>query len=435
MSIKRWVVAVIAAVAIAILAVAGVAAWKIYAAPTDAPTSTLHARPECGHQWADSVKVDQVKDIIDVPEFHDCQRFLVPDGTGYKYDKLFAIFVSQTIRSLDARLGPVQQLVVVPTGTSTVVPIQPGTPTATSVTSLRAGMVAVVYAEGSYATLGIETGLNCLYVWRFVTPAQPPQLEAWSARMVPKGAAKSCPDGTVGDIGPGKDLKVSRAPVPGFPNVDDYPPVTRWDWDGTHGKQYVGVACGAAWCEIYDDQLASSPPLPVNPGDPPNVRRVRLIKGWYDQQFVARYDASGNPVPTTIMGTIVPDPTLGAMSDDDFDNKWVHVADIGFVLASGDESEALETYKEKFNFVLAPITDPVTLYIKGKLGQEMWKARIKRPGLLGWLTLKHKNAMRRPATSNPVEYPVPGVARFRWMTVDEGTWIRCSAGCCEMSDY
>ena len=421
----RWVVTVlIAAVAI----VGSFLTWKIKGEPTDPPMSALHDRPECGHDWADSVRVDEIKDIINVPEFHDCQRFIVKDGATYTYDKTFAIFVSQTIGTLEARLAsPVPS-----SGVSTVV-TTPGTPPPINV---MAGMVAVVYAEGPYATLGIETGLNCLYVWRIksLTPPPSPQVDLWSARMVPKGAAKSCPDAPLAAIGGGKDLKVSRTQVEEFKNDTDYPPVTRWDWDKTHDKQYVGVKCGTAWCEIYDDELDSSPPLAVTSSDSA-VRRVRLIKGWYDQQYLATFDAGGKPVPSGIMATIVPDPKLGEMNDDQaFKNNWVHVADISLGAKDADDA-AVEKYTQKFNFVRASVADPVTLETKWKPGQALWKARIKRPGLTGWLTLKHKNVKRRVIGTSPGSYNVPGVARWRWMVTDEGSWIRCTGGCCEMSDY
>jgi hypothetical protein len=436
MKTVRWV---IAAAVVLLLVAGGIATWNVRAERTDAPTSQLHERPECGHEWRDSVKVVQISDIIDVPEFHDCQRFIVRDGATYKYIALFAIFVSQTIRTLEPRLGPAQPVPAVqPPGgvTTTVVPgVGSNTPPAPWINTLTAGMVAVVFAEGPYAPLGIQTGLNCLYVWRYVNPQSPQQTETWSARMVPKGTEKNCPDATVGTIGNGKDLKVSRTQVAGFTDPNDYPPVTRWDWDRTHEKQYVGVTCGVAWCEIYDDQLDPSPPLPVTGSDPVGVRRVRLIKGWYDQQFVATTDANKNVVPSRIMGTIVPDSMLGKKADDDFKNKWVYVATVSLDATASSEDAALNVYKDKFNFVKTSITDPATLELKWTPGKQYWKARITRPGPFGWLTRKHKNVMRRPYGGAPGTYEVPGVARWRWMTTDEGSWTRCTGGCCEMSDY
>jgi len=433
----QWV---LAAVAGCLLVIGGIVTWKVKGEATDPPISTLHERPECGgHDWDTTVPVEQVKDIVDVPEFHDCQRFVVKDGATYKYDKMFAIFVAQTIGGLEQRLGPVQTLPVVPQGgtstTTVTVPPAGNTAAVPPENNLIAGMVAVVYAEGPYGPLGIEAGLNCLYVWRFIRLTAPPQqTETWSARMVPKGNATSCPDGTVGTIGSGKDLKVLRTQVPGFTNDSDYPPVTKWDWDAAHDKQYVGIKCGAAWCEIYDDALTPSPSLPVGDNDGLDVRRVRLIKGWYDQQFVATFDADHNPVPSRLLATIVPDPKLGQKNDNDFKNHWVHVADISLD-APNSENAVVESYTKKFNFVRTSIEKPVTLEIKWTPGQEFWKARIKRPGVTGWLSLKHKNVKRHTSSTGGSQYDPPGVARWRWMTTDEGTWTRCTVGCCEMSDY
>lgn len=453
MKTLRWAFAVVVA---AVLLLGSYLAWKVFFEMPGPPKTTLSDRPECGHDWPDSIKVVQVKDIINIPEFHDCQRFVVKAGATYKYDSTFAIFVSQTISSLGTRLATpktLAQLVAIPavrtrsSGTSTTVPQQPG-PTvlntgtnasADSAGNATAAMVAVVYADGPYSVLGIATGLNCLYVWRYLKSTSSSD-ELWFARMVQMGTtATSCPDVTVATMramGPGKDLNVSRVKVAGFTNAADYPPVTRWDWDSAHDKQYIGVACDVAWCEIYDGQLTSSPPLPVSSSDPVEVRRVRSIKGWYDQQFLATFDASGKPVPSRIMGTIVPDPNLGNLNDDSIfeQHGWVHVADISLD-APDAEKAAVQKYTNKFNFVKTPITDPITLELKHKPSAPMWEARIKRPGLAGWLTLKYKNVMRRAVGASPGTYPVPGVARWRWMKTDEGSWVRCTYGCCEMSDY
>lgn len=410
----------------------------------------LEARAECGHKQGDTVKIIQIHDLKDVPEFHDCQRFMVKQGETLQYDSLFAIFAADSLRDVELKLG---QALLPPAEASerrasqkTTGVTRPGAtpqalPTSTRVApqafinSLTAGLSAVVYATGAYPALGIEPERNCLYVWRYFEQG-PPQVETWTAKMVPKGLATSCPDVTVGRLDSGTVLRVKRTQVAGFTSVRDYPPVARWDWDATNNLQYIGIGCGDAWCEIYKEVLESSPALPAPSGLQRGFRRVRLIKGWHDQQYLATVDAAGKLVPSRVMGTILPDTLLGELGDDGYkDNKWTDVAQIVLVSAITNDP-VLTKYEQKFNFGKSDFNDPTRIQLKGKVGNPKWKAKIKSRNSSGSNTEKGRNVTRVPVSSTVLaKYTVPGVARWRWMKTDEGTWTRCSGGCCEMSDY
>jgi hypothetical protein len=392
----------------------------------------VQARVECGHDMGDSVDIEQINEIKDVPEFHDCQRFIVVEGGKARYDALAAIFAAQTLPALETRLGPAVIPAMVapgaPPGTTTTVP---STVLRPSLANVAAALTAVVYANAPYSPLGIAPGRNCLYVWRYLNPG-PSQPEVWTARMVPKGNATTCPDATVGTLEPGTELRVNRTQVAGFTATTDYPPVARWDWDAKNSLQYIGIGCGAAWCEVYKNVFESSPSLPAAADLPKAVRRVRLIKGWYDQQFLATTDASGKLVPSSVLGTIMPDPALGDFGDDKFStSSYVQVAEV--VLSSSIKNDpVIKRYEKKFNFNQATFDHPGAISLKGDVTSDHWKAKVKQRKIFFDVN-KGRNVIRRVAMLPP-GYIVPGVARWRWLKTDEGTWIRCSVGCCEMSD-
>jgi hypothetical protein len=426
MKLLRWLALVVLVLAVFFVV------RRTATGPGMSPAELLAARAECGHEMGDSANIAEINQIKDVPEFHDCQRFIVMDGGAPKYDALAAIFAAQTLPELEKRLGPPLVPRMVPVGAP------PGTNIAAPSAVLRpsfdtfiAGLMAVVYANAPYTPLGITTGRNCLYVWHYLTPGPTPT-EVWTARMVPKPGATSCPDATVGALAPGTELKVKRTQVAGFTDLSDYPPVARWDWDGTNHLQYVGIACGAAWCEVYKDVLEPSPSLPAPADLPREVRRVRLIKGWYDQQFLATTDAGGKLVPSSVMGTIMPDPALGEFDDAKFSaSSYVQVAEV--VLSSIIKNDqVLKRYEKKFNFNKSTFDHPGTISLQGDVTTNNWKAKVKQRKLFMDVN-KGRNVIRRTAML-PTGYKVPGVARWRWMKTDEGTWIRCSVGCCEMSD-
>ncbi len=380
-------------------------------------------RAECGHDSGREMKaVSQVADIIDVPEFHDCQRFIVEDSKRLVYDSLFAIYASQRLDSLEPRLGPV----LVPSAPPSVVTLAP---------QVRTALAAVVHAEGAYPRLGIKPGTNCLYVWREYTGAAP-AAALWSARMISGVSDANCPDLALSDLPDGTNLRVDRRQIEDFASPSDYPPVARWDWDAGNRAQYIGVTCGAAWCEVFNGTLNSSPPLPVSSTDSREVRRVRLIKGWYDQQLLATEGSPGKLVPSKVMGTIVPDVRLGRFTLADFEAREMHVADIGLVSEIGPADPVLAKYQAKFNFAATTVDRPVTMGLRkpSQPVKGLWEAGIisssAGPRVI-------RAVMRRPVDPafTAKKYRVPGVARWRWMRTDEGSWIRCDEGCCEMSNY
>ncbi len=433
-----------------------------------APPSFLAARPECPHAWiwpADSSlnhgglhnaltgNVDLVQTIINVPEFHDCQRFIVRVGAKTEYREFYAIWASTRLSQLTADLVDATASrgdtigLAAPAISNPARPVAPGPDAAPPPDdSPFAVAVAEIYAEGQYAPLGIEPWLNCLYVFR--------RNQQWQARMVSAGNSnvqcERIPPNAA--IPAGKDLEVIATSFPEFKLESDYPPVARWDWDATNGEQYIGIKCGGAWCEIGDRGLVPSAQLPVAGTAPRAERRVKLIKGWYDQQHLAD-DRANDLAPSGITGTIIPDTLLGHFNQPGDFARFVHAADVILTKSGTADDPVLVRYGAKFNFGESTVDIPNKVFLCAGAGctpmvnetapacapGNVWSARIVKAAT-GPGTSVLKCITRMEASDyfvGPVGAPapvilVPGTTRWRWLRDDEGGWMRCMQGCCRM---
>lgn len=403
--------------------------------------------PECPHTW-DVIQVrDSSKrrsDVIslsvtgglsvpgpttNIPEFHDCQRIIKEDG---QYGPLMAVFAAA---DLSERTFEAQHT------------------TRESLTTFAAAEVVNLSADYSYQPLGIEPLFNCLYVYRL--PGEPLR-----AKMIPVGPQeRACGRAINPIIATGKDLSV-RETLKGMYDPSEIPAVARWDWDRRHREQYIGLRCGNAWCEVgrpaegSKPEFVSSPPYltPPGPGPIDGPRRVRAIKGWYDQQVLA-VDHGLSVRPGLIRATIFPDPELKSKQVTDYYNRWVPVSYVAF-----EGTSAL--YKGKFNFdripsvvplanmnrislchgtslgCNVPLTLPIEQGLVNSCGKkalflspliESWWARVEAATGSPKRTI-YKCVIRR-------EHPgvnIPATARWRWLAEDETEWQYCPNGCCEM---
>jgi hypothetical protein len=370
----------------------------------------LAGRPECPHDW--DFKQGQLAIIggnIDIPEFHDCQRFITYHGDEPRYDALYAIFASDSLYLPPAGLWA----------------------------------VAEIYAEGQYAKLGIKPGYNCLFLGR--------QPGGYDARMVPVSSADVNCRQLVLDRMSGTPLMVNPVDVgPGIPSV------ARWDWDDRMREQYIGIKCDSTvWCEVARQRRAPS----ARPSAPTlgsaRLARTRLIKGWYDEQHLAYRDANHATVPSFVRGTIYPDSLLDDRnSTTDFDNTWVVAAYVALDTLRGYQQATLDQYKDRLN--LDPTEPGAALLRTGKLNvlslchgalldcvpavaldvnalqgcdtEGAWWTRVD-PANGG--ASKYLCATRRGHEGMSDLHEIPGTARWRWMASDEGVWDACGQGCCE----
>jgi len=376
--------------------------------------------------------------ITNIPEYHDCQRFIDQGVYGSVY-AIFAAFRLDTVSGeADASIP-----------------------------------FATIYTpDGTYGTLGIEPGFNCLVLSKTGV--------SWSATMVPRGQGNDKSDcsghPTSSDQ---KLLEVRPQPVHTSTALEssDFPAAARWDWDSVNGKQYIGIRCGSAWCEIgapgfspspaYDGDLAFDPIPGVTPTRRANIR-VERIKGWYDEQQLADTGEPARPGP--VHGLLFPNPALDTISwplDDTPDhafalsfytNQWIHVA-YALVDAPYDKwhftkGAINERYGRNKIYLcygtpqvkscnvpsLIPKENPHSLAVTSckddpnHPGMHWWAKTVNAKGSISIGCVRRRDhstelAALRNANSR-VRYGIPGTARWKFLQNDESTWVSCPTGCC-----
>ena len=379
-----------------------------------------------------------------VPEFHDCQRFLVagdsaadgrPSSNGMSFGSLIAIFAASYLDSLPVRFNRLRD-----SSTS-------------SSTSIAAALIYGVDGGYTHGRFHIEQEFNCLYMWR----GEKGDTMQWHAKIVPVGPHhEQCLKPYSPTEHPEWDLQVLVDSPREFQKYDDYPPVARWDWDEANQQQYIDIKCGRALCEIGNPGFAASSRYAV--GATGADARVERIKGWYDEQYLAVENAAGAVVPSSVKGTIIPAPDLESRTVASYDSTWLPAA---YVSLSGGTPSELSFLRTRYNFDPLPVSPILksmnTLFLchgtrdackvpvppSGPLqpsvncGLDVWPFDgtplkhwwIKtispaRPG-----TVMFRCVTRREHKSEVAW--MPGTARWRWLARDETTWMLCDVGCCE----
>jgi hypothetical protein len=359
----------------------------------------------------------------DVPEFHDCQKFVIHKKTGKRYSSLFAIFARDSLDSLAQRFNAIKPGDSVLTQADTSRAVTAGAPLA---------VAEVLAVDSAYHPLGILAGFNCLFLYGDLSTAS-----GLAAKMVPVGGSEQqC--ATITNPMPltGTILEVYRTPFA----AAYVPPVARWDWDSVHNQQHIGLACGSGWCDIgangFDPSDAHANTI-ASAGD-----QVYAVKGWYDEQRLAFPGVGTGPLSVgTVVGSFTPLPDLGSDTGDPsasrYNHAWVQVA-TGAVEDSGST-----VYFKKLNFEpTTPVhsTVKVSLCFGGRadcIPSTVTKGpNCTNPTNNWWarVTSERKNETHYFCVTRR-DHPgvnVPGVVRWRWAVKDETMWIRCLEGCCEV---
>ena len=372
--------------------------------------------------------------IANIPEYHDCQRFIDSSGS---YDSVYAIFAAFHLDTLDSALASG----LIPVGT-------------------------IYTPDGTYGPLGIKPGFNCLILGK--------QGSLWSAVMVPRGQGQSAADCSGVSPAGGHPLVVRLEHVlhAALFKPSDYPPVARWDWDSVHTQQYIGIRCGGAWCEIGAQGFQPSAPYegePVSFEKPPGIswplqatERVQRIKGWYDDQRLA----SDGPVqhPSVVRGRLIPSPLLDMVNWRQqhsalavYKNSWVHVA---VAIMDGDYGKwNLGRGLNKIFLcygTAAPRSCPMPISAKQENPSSIelnscpadptdhtmrwWAKTESANGTTSYSCVQRMDHLAElmawkalhPSTSSPASagFIIPGAARWRFLLNDESTWVSCPTGCC-----
>jgi hypothetical protein len=318
------------------------------------------------------------------PEAHDEQRFMLANG---EYGPMTFIFASP-------QLGAFRH--------------------AWQVTEHegRGLLVAVVYVEesytgaldGDYASLQLRSGINCL----FLTHQEGTDAPAWQAHIMAASASGLC----TGATGP-RNLAVVRQ-AGSLSSDDDYPPAARFT-ESRAGRPLFGVRCLSGWCDIGTPQGDGvTPAFEVRSPATKGVfaGREASISAWHDEQLLSAW-RGGKLVRTTIRATIVPAKNLEERPATYYKDEWQAVATITLSQSPGDSKYARWGLRSGRN----------TLWLIEQGGT--WRMKVARnesdPG-----TVWSKSVDR----IGHFDAAVPGTARFRFNSYDDGVWIPCGAACC-----
>jgi hypothetical protein len=377
--------------------------------------------PECPHYYDSTLRAIPALSgpITNIPEFHDCQRFIQTDGKTY--DSLYAIFAANDLKARFAALHPPR-------------PADKRQAAGAGGGSAVAEAVAVVWSDGgTYVPLGLHPGFNCLLVYLSRDPTGKISIRA---KMVPQPPGEDCAT-MAGDPThwPGTDLEVWQRSGGGFRD-DDYPPVARWDWDADHNWQYVGLYCPGGWCEVGPKAFHASPlrTFPVGGAHSRKEKRVYEIKGWYDEQRLAFPSTGASSSPSDVLAWATPDSDLDSRDDAAFvAPNWVPAATLEF-------AKSFPPFLTKFG-INATGTGPFKVSLcngsqadcnvrplvtpSPACPSPSWWAKIEWQGAPGPV---FRCVTRIPHTG----FVIPGTARWRWVPKDETVWMRCAQGCCTM---
>lgn len=369
-------------------------------------------------------RIDLAGVISNIPEFHDCQRFIEGPEDARVYGAAYAIYASSDLPTMFLEPGR-------PSGDAgpkvrDSLPERRDTmplPAERTDDSAVAGgpkpiAAAVIYSwGGTYGHLGIQPHFNCVRVWRG---------PEWRASVTPAGTVQAlCSDAAFLDTARNTRLWAFRTPPPEFSGEEDYPPVARWQRDA-RDRYTIGIRCGRAWCTL--NSIDHDPERPLPPLAPKGRRRTRVIAGWHDRQMLAIPVA--NPAagqrrvrPSLIEGIAIPDSLLEQRTPAEFDAGWVHVSTIELRSTTPDDT----IYKKKLNLDRG---ENNRVYLRKDPGTMEFRALIVSDtgdSVLFQVT-------RRDHTGLLANHGIRivGTNRWRWKEDDETLWTRCLEGCCEV---
>lgn len=330
----------------------------------------------------DTFRISVAPSTQDIPEFHDCQRL----HTSGAFGPLVGIWAAESQSPIPAASFARPEGVIV-----------------AEVHNFTAGT--------SYPELHIGEGKHCVYLYHNAAE------DSWTSRIAPFGRTVTCPDRF--PPGEGAALVVHRRTPSSDPA--DYPAVARWDRNSSH--HFMAVRCLSGWCEIGGDQTDTSPHY--------TGAAQRIVKGWYDEQFIAVVNPAGILIPNQARATAFPHADLGSYTEADFDCSGGGTApcpiDAGWKPVARVEMHGLAPgYRDKLNLTPAGADFEIRFDPNAVDATARWQARITAPGRVIY------RKVVRTRHEDPAFEP-PATARWRWRSNDETLWVRCALGCCDVT--
>jgi hypothetical protein len=433
----------------------------------------LQECPHYGGEWLagggqDSLSVPGL--LSGVPEYHDCQRLLVPAEVGTS-DLVRSRHIQYQTRDTLA-FGPLAAVYVryhldsvyehAPALPATL-PAQWATLLSGRPADLRLAISGEVASMGNYPALGIQKGFNCLVVgWSDTQSAlSRPSYMAW---MVSVGIQDHCNPDPTHPFDPFQlnIVAVRRLFGHGLPTegdaagIDSVPTVARWDWDSVASQQYIGLKCPKHWCELHSTASYTPSPTyapPASLGLSGMERSVVRQKGWYDAEYLTMVHPGA---PNSALandgtwGSIFPVPALGSRTMNDYSSgTWLPAAWVSITPFSlgyrkkynydGDEPPPSKAPRNTVSLCFAATGNSSTCIPAGvSLSCTSDNSGKVAPGGL-WYAKVEGTEKRGPRymcvsyISTPsVEVQPPGNVRWRWIKKDQTTWISCPSGCCQV---
>jgi hypothetical protein len=258
----------------------------------------------------------------------------------------------------------------------------------------------------SYTAFNLAPAFNCVYA-KFVVGT------GYQAYVVaPVQGPLPCPPSPAN---PGSPFAVIEENSTSWPKAEDIPNVARFH-EGTNRvtrrpRTFFGFKCGAAWCmvlpsETQPDALPGEGSLPVI--DPADHTKLAYSPGH--------------------AATVGPGEGASLNGLQNFEGRWVHAATVHFRGPPTDKK-----YSDSWNF-RAGMTE---VYLQKERGTDRWAGRVKRQdGKCRYLAWLFPGTCIEDLVAARVDHNKPNIAataRFRWDEKDEGIWVRCDDGCCQVS--
>lgn len=375
--------------------------------------------------------------LQDVPLFHDCQRFVIgATATNLKYDSLFAIFATSRVHELGNL------------GTTNAIP------------------AAQILAWNDYAFLNIKSGHNCLFMYKDGGGLE-------KGKMVNFGPDEGdCVANRSASSLTGPELAIAKSSFTGA-GAPDYPKVARWGWDKTNLKQFIGLRCGVAWCEVGLTQPSKTYQVEMTENAatltgaeaiaavsaltamPATTKRIYDVQGWYDEQILAKY--SSPPTPSGIIAKVFPSDDIQTASGTvgPFTDTWVLAAEVALDVPTG----VANPYDAKLNLegttpggnlnqiwfcyrdsaCPGMATDPICSNeykaVAGGEAYKWWAKIVSSDNSPTNPDVEYRCVRYYPTPSSLNETDrsnIPRTARWHWLEQDDIIWEWCPAGCCEV---
>lgn len=287
-------------------------------------------------------------------------------------------------------------------------------------TGFVAGVIKIDTTAGSvlpstYTALNVAADFNCVRLSH--------RASGWFAVVTPLApVGPPCPPSTTAT-----PLPVQRVVSAAFPTSADVPAVARFHEGRTGANMRAplfGLKCAEGWC-IAVPSGTDTLPVPqagVNAGV-----RGWFVHGWGDAQHLGVPNGSTKHIEASMLANaaVIPDPGLGRYSiPSNFDTGWVHVATVRF---GGNPNST--AYGSKWHYRGGNNEVFIRTSTSSTTG---WTGEVRNVTHFLGIPITHRYTVivnRTPHTG----LSIPGTSRFWWYDDDEGLWVRCDEGCCQVA--